>query len=143
MCTPATVWNWTIRHRRSNFASSTDTASRGRVTVPGFVFAWSRSRLQITLRASAATLLRGDYFTRFSPTARSTILSEVSAKLTRKERRTDPFLGFTDVVLLSTQTGPAALRWVASSNRTVAVLGGFWTCASRVWAIKLRGLEFS
>src|SRR5438128_12512482 len=43
---------------------------------------------------------------RCSPTARTTILSKVSPKLTRKSKRTAPSSGLTVVGALSTQTGP-------------------------------------
>src|SRR5215472_7079901 len=87
--------------------------------------------------------LTSDYLIRLSPTARSTILSDVSPKLRRRLSRTEPLAGSTSVAWLFTQTGPAALSWVGSSSSTSAVLGGFCTCARRVWVMKLRGLEFS
>src|SRR5215472_13209638 len=87
--------------------------------------------------------LEVNYLIRLSPTARSTILSDVSPKLRRRLSRTEPLAGSTSVDWLFTQVGPAALRGVGSSSSTSALLGGSCTWASRVWVIKLRGLEFS
>src|SRR5262249_5974102 len=84
-----------------------------------------------------------NYLIRLSPTARSTILSDVSPKLRRRLSRTEPLAVSTSVDWLFTQVAPAALRAVGSSRITSAVLGGSCTWASRVWVMKLRGLEFS
>jgi len=52
---------------------------------------------------------------RCSATARTTILSEVSPKLTRRSRRTAPRSGLIVVGALLTQTGPGFTCWVLSS----------------------------